>query len=84
MSLREFQGPACGLHEEPRSPSNPGKLISEEYKLPFLYLKKKKKTKKTNMPLSEGTIYFLPGAASPIPCCLTCLASVLFALRKSQ
>lgn len=50
----------------------------------FLTLKKTNQNKKSNTPLSGGTIYFLPGAASPIPCCLTHLASVRFALRKSQ
>lgn len=45
MSLRQVQGLDNGLHEEPKSPSSPGKLISDEYELPLeslLYLKKKK------------------------------------------
>lgn len=78
MSLRQVQGLDNGLHEEPKSPSSPGKPISDEYELPLEYLLYLKKKKNTNMPFSMGKICSLPGAASPIPCSLTCLACVLF------
>ena len=49
VSPRQVQGPAHGWHEEPRSPGNPGKLISEEYELPWKpFLIKKKEKKKEN------------------------------------
>lgn len=73
MSLRQVQG----LHEEPKSQGSPGKLISDEYELSLesLLNKIKKKSKNTNLPFSMGKIYFFPGAASPVPRSLTCLAS---------
>lgn len=73
MSLRQVQG----LHAEPKSQDSSGKLISDEYELSLeslLY----KKSKNTDMSFSMAKICFLPGAASPVPCSLTCLASVLF------
>lgn len=75
ISLRQAQGPANGLHEEPKSPSDPGKLLSEEcWSLSYT---KKKKSRNANMPFSMAKISFLPGAASPVSCSLTCLACVL-------